>query len=215
MNHVLIFIGMFWIVSCNEKAQSKLKADVDTSEIRLIDSLGSITINKPDQSDTLLTWIKRSDCGKSCEEGMYRFQPKALPIFKESGFYWIGQPEDSVNQLTISHHRPEILLRNRETFAIEEYNRFKENLESDPETTNIITDTIQKIGDRYFCIFKIVDVDKKRGVLIRRLVAFTSISGNELQFHYDLLTKKRDSILNFFFINSMENLQSVRIKDGS
>lgn len=215
MIRLLIIIIILGTISCSEKKQIETKTDVRDITIELIDGLGSISINKPKQSDTVFTWIRRNDCGKGCEEGKYRFQPKTFPIFKESGFFWIGQPEDSINQLTISHRRPDTLIRNNDSFAIKHFNHLKENLEDDLETTNIIFDTTQKIGDRYFCIFKIADVDKKKRVFIRRLIAFTSISGNELQFRYDLLTKKRDSILNLFFDDSMKNLETVQIKDSN
>ena len=192
----------------------RIKADANEMTFQLIDTLGSITISKPNECDTFFSWIRKNDCGKLCEEGKYRFQPKGLPIFKESGFYWTGEPEDSVNQLTISHPRRDRIQRNNDSFAIMRYTLFKENLVSDSATSHIIWDTIQKIADRYFCVFKIADVDKKEGVFIRRLIAFTSISGIKLQFRYDLLTKKRDSILKHFFDNSIINLESVHIKDG-
>ena len=206
-------IFLFTLLSCRNNNQIPTKPSTDTT-IELIDNLGTLHLNIPYKSDTFLNWIRRNDCGKSCEEGKYRFQNKNFPIFKESGFFWIGQPEDSVYQLTISHHRPDTLVRNNDSFAIKHYSYFKEGLEFDPETTNILSDTIQKINDRYYCILKIADIDKKKGVLIRRLVAFTSISGNALRFRYDLLTRHRDSILYKFFDDSMKNLETVRIKDG-
>lgn len=215
MKLLLFIISLVWVASCQQKSQIITKVESIATTFQLIDTLGSITINKPNQSDTFFTWIRWNDCGKTCEEGKYRFQPKNLPIFEESGFFWIGQPEDSVNQLTISHPRPDRVGRNKDSFALKHYKRLKEELEFDAETTNIIYDTVQKIGDRYFCIFQIADIDKKKGVFIRRLIAITSVSGVKLQFRYDLLTRKRNSVLKYFFRNSTNNLETVRIKDGS
>jgi len=200
MKFLPFIISLVWVTSCKQNNPITI-AESDAVTLLLIDTLGSIFMSKPDQSDTFFTWIRRNDCGKTCEEGKYRFQPKNLPIFKESGFFWTGQPEDSVNQLTISHSRPYRLGHNNDSFAIKQYARLKENLESDPETANIISDTIQKIGDRYFGIFQIADIDKRKGVLIRRLIGITAVSGVTLQFRYDLLTKKRDSVLKHFFDN--------------
>jgi hypothetical protein len=210
-----IVISLISVASCQQKSQVEARAECETTTIQLIDTLGRISMNRPNQTDTFITWIRTNDCGKTCEEGKYRFQPKGLPIFKESGFFWTGEPEDSVNQLTISHLRPDRVRRNDDYFAVKRYQLLKEDLESDPETMNIISDTVRKIGDRYFCIFQIADIDKKKGVLIRRVIAFTSISGAKLQFRYDLLTKRRDSLLKNFFSKSISNLETVRMKDGS
>jgi len=207
------FIIPLFLLGCNEKVSLNLSSTADTT-IQLIDSLGSISLQIPPQTDTFIKWIRQNDCGIYCEEGKYRFQDKKLPIFKESGFFWIGELEDSVNQLTISHHRSDTLVRNNDSFALNTYSLLKENLESDPRTINIISDTIQIIGDRYFCIFKIADWNIQKGVFIRRLVAFTSISGKILQFRYDLLTQRHDSTLDNFFNKALINLQTVRIKDG-
>jgi hypothetical protein len=185
----------------------------DTTII-LIDSLGTVSIDIPFQADTFLAWIRRNDCGRDCEEGKYRFQRKSLPIFKESGYYWIGQPEDSVNQLTISHLRPQFLTRNEDSFAYKLKWHFTEKLKSDPETKNIIEDSILKISDRFYAVYEISDFDEKKGVHIRRLIAFTSIKGNEIMFRYDLLTKKTDSTFKDFYSMALKNLQSVRIRDG-
>jgi hypothetical protein len=171
-----ILISLVFITACQEKSQLNAKADVHSITIPLLDSLGAITIERPILCDTLLVWIRRNDCGKTCEEGKYRFQPKNLPIFKESGFYWTGQAVDSVNQLTITHLRPSRFRLNSDSFAIWHYSRIKEDLEADPETRNLLSDTVQKIGDRYFCIFRVADIDKNNGVSKRRLIAITSVS---------------------------------------
>jgi hypothetical protein len=214
MKPLRLIIPLFILSSCDTNRDTRNQPSKVDTTIRLIDSLGKVTLAIPPQADTFFTWIRKNDCGKFCEEGKYRFQPKNLRIFKESGFYWTGQPEDSVNQLTISHNRPDTIIRNNDSFAIKRYTYFKEVLLSNSETANIVSDTIEKIGDRYFCIFKITDLDKQKNVSIRRLIAFTSIGGNSLQFRYELLTQKQDSILARFFNNSIKNLETVRIIDG-
>jgi hypothetical protein len=209
-----VIILLFILCSCDTNRDTRDQPTKVDTTIRLIDSLGAVTLALPSQTDTFFTWIRKNDCGKFCEEGKYRFQPKNLRIFEESGFYWTGQPEDSVNQLTISQNRPDTIIRNNDSFAIKRYTYFKEVLLSNPETANVISDTIEKIGDRYFCVFKIADLNKQKNVSIRRLIAFTSIGGNSLQFRYELLTQKQDSILARFFDNSIKNLETVRIIDG-
>ena len=214
MSRLSLIIPLFILCSGDANRGTRTQPIKFDTTIRLIDSLGKVTLAIPTQTDTFFTWIRKNDCGKFCEEGKYRFQSKNLRIFKESGFYWTGQPEDSVNQLTISHNRPDTIIQNNDSFAIKRYTYFKEVLLSNPETANIISGTIEKIGDRYFCVFKIVDLNKQKDVYIRRLIAFTSIGGNSLQFQYELLTQKQDSILARFFDNSIKNLETVRIIDG-
>lgn len=214
MSRPLFTILVVLIIACKERGTVKAPPPSRDTSFHLIDSLGSIAIQFPPSADTFLTWIRENDCGRSCEEGKYRFQPRNLPIFLESGFFWDGQPKDSVNQLTISHSRNIQYQHNNDSFALELTGHFRENLLADPETMNIVSDTVQKIGDRYFAIFNIQDVDKKSGVYIRRVVAFTSISGNQLQFRYELITKKQDPTLNEFYQKSLKNLESVRITDG-
>jgi hypothetical protein len=211
----LLFITLTVLaIACKERGIVKASPTLRDTSFRLIDSLGSISIHLPPSADTMLTWVRENDCGRSCEEGKYRFQPKNFPIFLESGFFWDGQPKDSVNQLTISHSRNIQRQRNDNSFVLELRGYFRKNLLSDPETMNIISDTIQKFGDRYFAVFNIEDIDKKSGVYVRRVIAFTSISGNQLQFRYELLTRKQDSTLNGFYQTAIKNLKSVRITDG-
>jgi hypothetical protein len=183
-------------------------------EFKLIDSLGTISISYPERTDTFFSWVQRSDCGKPCEHGDYRFQSKQNPIFKESGFYWIGEPEDSVDQLSIYHQRPDTVLKHKDSTIIRMRNLLREKVFNDPGTVNVLSDTLIKINDRYFCIFQTADFNKKTNVRDRRLIGFTTISGTLLEFHYKLLTKQYDSILTTFFDKSLKNLKTVKIKDG-
>ena len=194
---------------CGNLGKPDLHESRDTT-IQLMDSLGTISLSFPIYTDTFLTWIRRSDCGKPCEEGIYRFQSKKLPIFKESGFYWIDR-EDSIEQLTISHSR-NIYFRNvSDSIDFILHRHFKENLLAAPTTSGIISDTIERIDTRFFSIFEISDYSNQTGTYTKRLIAFTTLKGNEIQFKYVLLTKKKDSTLNSFLEESRKNLQSVRI----
>lgn len=214
MSRLLFVILLFGSCSCNPEQERKNINYTKDTTIQLQDSLGNISLQIPHQTDTLLKWIHISDCGKPCDKSKYRFQPKNYPIFKETGFYWTGQPQDSVNQLTISHTRDIHLFADQDSFAIKNKEYFKVKLLSDPETSNIVSDTVERVGDRLFSIFKISDYDKSKGVHIRRLIAFTSIKGNEVEFRYDLLTRKKDATINNFFNESRKNLHTIRIEKG-
>ena len=94
------------VVSCSSKNKHSINVPVQKyTTFELIDSLRSITLNLPTHTDTFFNWIRRSACGGPCEEGRYRFLKRSTWVFKESGWLWIDQPEDSVAQLTITHSR--------------------------------------------------------------------------------------------------------------
>lgn len=183
-------------------------------EFELIDSLGTVSIIYPERTDTFFHWIQTSDCGKPCEKGDYRFQSKLNKVFKESGFYWVGEPEDSVEQLTIYHSRPDTVFLEHDSSIIKARDHLRENLLVNPQTRNLLSDTLLRIDNRVFCIFKTADVNKQTQAFDRRLVAFTSFNGTILEFHYKLLKKQYDSVLTGFYDNSMRNLMTVRLRNG-
>jgi hypothetical protein len=186
----------------------------DRFTFKLIDSLGTVSIAFPERTDTFFSWIQESDCGKPCEHGDYRFQSKQNAIFPESGFFWTGEPEDSVDQLSIYHQRPFKLLKKNDTIILHYGDLLREIVQTNIKTANVLSDTLIRIDNRYFFVFKVADLNKKNGVRDRRLIAFTTISGTLIEFHYKLLTTRYDTILTRFFDKSMKNLETVRLIDG-
>src|SRR5579863_5725161 len=71
--------------------------------VKLVDSLGKVTITLPLRYDTSFSWTDYSDCGKPCDKIKYRLQPKTLRIKKETGMYMRRKPKDSIERFTISH----------------------------------------------------------------------------------------------------------------
>lgn len=164
--------------------------------------------------DTFFNWIQRSDCGRPCEHGDYRFQSKKNRIFEESGFYWTDEPTDSVYQLTIYHQRPDTLLPQDDSLVFRLKEHFFIKVLSRYQGANIIKDTLFKIGDRYFRVFYTADMNYEYKVFDRRVIAFTTSKGAEIEFQYKLLTKSYDTTLFQFYQNSITNLQTVRFKNG-
>ncbi len=164
--------------------------------------------------DTFFHWIQRSDCGRPCEHGDYRFQSKKNPIFKESGFYWTGEPQDSVEQLTIYHQRPDTLIQQDDSLVLKLKDHLCGNVLSRYQGANVIKDTVMKIDGRYFLAFWTADMNYKSRVFDRRIIAFTTIKGTVIEFQYKLVTKNYDSILTEFYQNSISNLKTVRFKNG-
>lgn len=205
---------LFLILACRLGQNKTDLTRQDPFEFILIDSLGTISIAFPHRADTFFSWIQRSDCGRPCEQGDYRFQNNRNPIFKESGFYWIGEPTDSVDQLSIYHSRPDTLLQFNDSTIIQMRNGLRKNALSYLETMKVLSDTLIRINDRNFCAYQLASFNKRTEISERRLIAFTTIRGTLLEFHYKLLTKRYDTLVNRFFDESLQNLKTVRIKDG-
>ena len=180
----------------------------------LIDSLGVVSMRFPQRTDTFFSWIHKNDCGKPCEEGKYRFQSKANEIFKESGWYWTGEPIDSVEQLTIHHQRIDKLLKSDDSVLSKNRSSIVSKYFSDFELGDIISDTLIRINNREFIVLKIADIKRGNNVRHRSLFALTSVNGIFIHFHYKLLRQNYDSVLTNFYDRSLDNLMTVVITDG-
>lgn len=209
---VIIFLGL--VISCNDVSKSEDKRQLPQNskitEVRLIDSLGTITFSIPSRYDTTFSWVHYSDCGKPCDEQKYRFQSKLLPIIKESTWLW-SKPKDSIERITISHKK-DFPFRDGDTARnLIKHERIKEKLISNPENSPMIFDTIQKINGRYFSIYEMA----KSGLLQSRIViAVATIKNNDIFFQYELLTRKKDSITTNFIKNSIDLIKTIHIEKG-
>ena len=203
------------IASCNDTSKDgSLQASPESSktvQLKLIDSLGAITLSIPLRYDTSFSWVHRSDCGKPCDEQKYRFQPKTLPITKESGWVWLGELKDSIDRLTISHTGYFPFHDGDTAKDLVRHSHLKEELLADPNNPAIIFDTIQKINDRYYSIFA---MDKADSQQVKKVFAVTTIRNNEIRFQYELLNKKNDSIAKDFIRKSIELLKTIHIERG-
>jgi hypothetical protein len=215
MNRLFIIILLVvFFISCNDVAEKRdtpqLPRNSKTVELQLIDSLGQVNLSVPLRYDTSFSWVHYSDCGKPCNEQEYRFQPKNLPLIKESGWMWT-EPKDSVDRLTISHSMDYPLHDGDTAKNIVRHAHLKEQLISNPQNPPIIFDTIQKINDRYFSI---IAMQKSDSIRIKKVLAVTTIKSNEIKFIYELLTRKNDSISKNFIKNSIDLIKTIRINKG-
>ncbi|OQP39962.1 hypothetical protein A4H97_17245 [Niastella yeongjuensis] len=219
MKTILFIISFSIIASCNYYSQAdtnQLPPEKSSIKvIKLVDSLGSITFSIPSRYDTTFIWTHYSDCGKPCDEIKYRLQPKSLKIFQESGFYWRGEPKDSVERFTIVHSGYFPFYNNTDSNSIfQQHFAKKQNTISDPDTYKIKSDTVEKIGDRYFSIIVIDLYDTLKNQYSKKLLASTTIKGNIVDFKYELLTKRNDSLNKNFITNSKYYLRTIRISNG-
>lgn len=210
---IQILISLFIITACNTPTVNEQKAESSRRiQIRLVDSLGQVTLAVPARYDTVFSWVNHSDCGKPCDEQEYRCQPKVLPITEESGFYWRGEPRDSIDRFTISHPS-DIQYRGEDTAMDSLRHKYlKLQIVNNSENPVIVNDTIEKIGDRYFSIFVMQRSDTIDNI---RVLAVTTIKGNEVKFCYDLLSKKGNLLEKSFIKNSLDLIRTIQVKKGT
>lgn len=214
MNRLLLIISVVLFTGCNDVVNDgngyQLPANSKVVDLQLIDSLGKISFSIPLTYDTSFSWIHQSDCGKPCDKQKYRFQSKKNSVIKETGFLW-PEVKDSVESFTIIHSM-DFPFRDGDTSKrIIRYEKLKEQIKSDPLNAPVILDTIEKINDRYFFIIAM----ERSGVLqYKKVIAITTIKNNEIQFQYELLTKRNDSLAKKFINNSLNLLKTIRISKG-
>lgn len=209
---------MFYTACKNNPTNEPVQQPPERSRevtIQLADSLGSITISLPARYDTNFLWTDHSDCGKPCDRIKYRFQPKSLVITKESGFYWLGEPRDSIERFTVSHSGYFPFHVNTDSNSIFIYHKhLKNSIVLDPLTYKIRSDTVERIGDRNFSILVIDLFDSTRSQYSKKLLASTQIKGNFISLSFELLTKQKDLPKENFLANAFYYLRTVRVSKG-
>jgi hypothetical protein len=216
MRIFLLILSITFFIACNNI--SKVDVVIPPPEkfqihtIKLADSLGIVTMSLPLRYDTNFSWTHHSDCGSSCDRVKYRFQPKYLPINEESGWMWFDL-KDSIDRFTIIHSGYFPFHNNLDSIYFTKLHQSeKENLKQD--TYKIKSDTIEKIGDHYFSIFVIDLYDSSKSLYSRKLLAQTSVRGNQVKFNFELLTKQKDSLKDKFLENSRYFLRTIRISNS-
>ena len=188
-----------------------------TRAVILNGGLGTISLMLPARYDTTFTWIHYSDCGAPCEKRKYRFQPKTLPVNMENGYFY-KTLQDSVEQFTIVHN-PYIAADDSDKtdnrdFIISFHDHKKFDIIHDPRVRTIKSDTVEKIGDRYFSIIVIDKFNSARAVVSKRLLSTTTIKRGTIDFNFELATKQKDSLTNNFIDNAKYYLRTIRINNN-
>lgn len=209
MRTLQLFIVLFFFVGCNEHKtlvapiEIPLNARVDT--IRLLDSLGYVTISIPNRYDTFFQWRHTSDC-YGCGMEKHRYQPSSLRVFKESGFYYTGEPKDSIEQMTLFYSEKHPFIHTIDSNDMKRLHlQIKANYKME---YNVTADSVEKINDRYFSIVVIDQFDTSKNQFIKKVMAETTIRANQVRIQYELLTKVNDSICRNFIRNSRILLRS-------
>ena len=219
MKTLLSIISLFLLAACNDSSKvDTIQLPPETSKViitKLIDSLGNVTVSLPIRYDTSFSWTNHSDCGKPCDKIEYRSQPKGLRITKESGWIWLGEPQDSIERFTIIHSGYFPFHDNDDTSFIFKFHQHqKANIVQSPDTYKIKSDTVEKIGDRYFSIIAIDLYDTTKSQFSKKLLAATTIKSNIISFNFELLTKEKSTATDKFIDNSKYYLRTLRLSNG-
>ena len=83
-----------------------------------------------------------------------------------------------------------------------------------PDRYKIKFDTLEKINGRNFSIVIIDLYDSTKGVFSKKVIGTTTIKSNGIEFMYELLTKRNDSINRNFIENSLQLLKTIKINNG-
>jgi hypothetical protein len=214
---ILLFFCILLLGACHVSEIKKITPPEDskTQVIKLEGNLGVVSLSLPARYDTIFTWIHYSDCGAPCEKRKYRLQPKTLPVYMETGFHY--KPlNDSVEQFTIVHN-PYIPAAdsdktNNKDFIISFHDHKKFYIIHDPALRTIKSDTIEKIGDRYFSIIVIDKYDTANAAYSKKLLSTTTIKRGTIDFNFELLSKKKDSLTENFIDEAKYYLRTIRIE---
>jgi hypothetical protein len=210
-----VIIIVLFLVACNDTTTQTIVAvkplnSKDTT-FTLKDTLGDISITIPHRYDTFVVWTQHSDCSR-CGNEKYRFQPKSLPIYKESGWYWHDR-KDSIEQFTIEHPQYIIINDSFPVNAIEMlHGRMLEEAKSDPlmYKDKFHLDTIENINGRRFSIITSENYEYSTKLYSKAVWGTTLIKGNNVKFKFALLTSRQDSITKNFIRNSKELLHQIK-----
>jgi len=209
MRYVLVLIVLFSVGCRSKKTPEFVPAHSRKVAVKLMDSLGIVTMYVPERYDTGFSWVHDSDCS-SCDKMKCRFQSSSWHIYKESGWFYYP-PTDSVDRVTIVYS-PHFYLDDRDTAWIygenEEFRRVQK--QEDPVANNILIDTLIRVYDRPFSITGTHFYVEMACRDFYELNAVSSVRGVAITFQFELITEKGDSVTEHFLENAMDVLQTIR-----
>lgn len=219
MKPILSIISVLFFAACNNSSKvDTMLLPPENSKVvitQLIDSLGNVTITLPIRYDTSFSRTLYSDCGKPCDKVIYCWQPKGFKITEESGGIWFGEPKDSMESFTIIHSGYFPFHDNNDTsFIFKVHEHEKAEIIQNPDTYKINSDTVEKIGDRYFSIITIDLYDTAKAQYSKKLLAATEIKSNIIHFNFELLTKQKGASTDKFIDHSKFYLRTIKISKG-
>lgn len=221
MNRLLIFLAFLILTfSCHQKVERhKVQQGFKLFSFELVDSLGIVDMQIPTYCDTFLNWLDHSDC-TCCEYYKYRFQPKTYPINLESGFIYIDPDlKDSINTITFKHSACLYNHFKIDTLSYLKFDSFHQQRKMQDfqylKDAGLIFDSVFIINSQYYSVFFFDRYDSINKRFIKELKAKTNFNNSWIEINYKLVTKKNDSINNYFFELSKTSLKSIKLAHTS
>jgi hypothetical protein len=211
MKTLFAILIILFIISCNTNSELKDNSLLGRQwNIVLQNNLGTINLILPNRLDTFISWNQTSDCGDGCTHIDYRVQRKIMPIFKESGFYYLPLM-DSVDQFTIKHMKLSYPENQMDSGSLENLKFLsKSKLPSlYPIKTEIDTNFL--ISGKQFSVFGYSTFDSIRKTTYYSLNAMTAINRNIIELYFEYRVRHFDSASTNFIANSFEYLKTIKI----
>ncbi|MDE3212601.1 MAG: hypothetical protein KGM98_05145 [Bacteroidota bacterium] len=119
-----------------------------------------------------------------------------------------------MDQFTIVHN-PYISPKDRDNpnnknFMYQYHDHKKWDVIHDPYLKAVSSDTVEKIGDRYFSIIVIDTYDTATKVYTKRVLSTTTLRSSTIDFDFELLTRRKDSVSTHFIEDAKEYLRTIR-----
>ena len=192
-------MGCLLYASCKQASAGKgakliIPLNAKITLVKLVDTLGTLSVAVPTRYDTSFSWMELADCGLPCDKQEYRFERR-----------------DSLERFTISHSEYYPFHDGDTSRNMQNHLQLRADLTMDVTNPPIVFDTIEKINDRYYSIFEMEWSGTPRP---KRVLAVTTIKGNSIWFQYDLLMQKEDPESRSFIKNSLELIRTIRIAKG-
>ena len=215
---LLIFFTSCFYAACTSSSSEPVKfrslANTHDTTFDLKNKLGKISLAVPNRYDTFFNWTQYGDCLK-CGYEKFRFQPKHLPIFPESGYYW-HDLDDSIDQLTIEYSQYIRLYDgNNEDFVKKMHKDLINEAGYDPIMfkDKLRKDTVISLQKTWFSIITAESYDSTTALYAKSTWGTTLVNGNIVKFKFALLTKKFDSNTINFNANAILLLDHLHILD--
>lgn len=209
MKYLFSVIALLSLAACLHRNVPKpVPANSRKVAVKLMDSLGVLTMYIPERYDTGFAWLHGSDC-RPCDKMKCRFQYSGNTIFKENGFFYVGDPEDSVDQQTIIYHpyyyfgRP-INIKARLLSTDHLLERHK------AWGYEILIDTCMTVYDRQIAVVGSRYYAEKANRTLYELTAESMIKGNQIMFEFEMIREKKDSLAGNFLQNALDVVKTLR-----
>lgn len=179
----------------------------------IADSFGKITMELPKHYDTNFIWQHGSDCN-TCGYYKERWQPKNKKIFLESGFFWIGEPTDSVEAFTISY-KEDIPPFKRKSLSYDTATalHFKDNAKHSNFSVNVTLDTFLSINGKFISIIEFSGYDSLLKTHTKEINAFCNVNQIAVNFTYVIKQKQTDKYFNNFSSLAIKSIKTITVEE--